>query len=135
MGIYNLPKKERDAYNNNEIDFKAFYEKTIAQKTKRLTKTLIPQNDESLLLYVSRLRANLDELEEQSNNEHMYGPKGPWYVHKRAQNCFICDYNTMIHQQLDILIDILHLLPKPTSRLAFASTKEGSQRLVTISKA
>ncbi len=129
MGIYNLPKEEQDRYNNEEIDYKAFYQKSISQKVKRQNKIIAPLNDESLLLYVSRLRANLDQLDEQATQEHLYGPKGPWYVHKRAQNCFICDYSTMCNQELDIFLDILKLLPKQVKRLAFASTKEGSQRL------
>ncbi len=129
-GFYNLPSDEQDRYNQTDIDYKAFYENNIKQKIKRVTKTLAPNETESLLLYVSRLRANLDQLDEQSTQEHMYGPKGPWYVHKRAQNCFICDYSTMINQQMDILMDLLKFLPKKLqSRLSFASTKEGSQRL------
>jgi len=129
-GFYNLPTGEQDRYNNEEIDYKAFYENNIKQKVKRVTKTLAPTDSESLLLYISRLRANLDQLDEQSQQEHMYGPKGPWYVHKRAQNCFICDYSTMLNQQMDILMDIQKLLPKKLlTRLSFASTKEGSQRL------
>ncbi len=128
--FYNLPTAEQDRYSNEEIDYKAFYEKSIKQKLKRVTKTLAPANDESLLLYLTRLRANLEELDEQSNSEHMYGPRGPWYVHKRAQNCFICDYSTMTNQQLDILVDLTTLLPKKIlTHLTFASTKEGSQRL------
>ncbi len=128
MGIYNLPKEEQDKYNNEEIDYKAFYQKTVAQKTKRITKTLAPQDDESLLLYCHRLRANLEELDQQAVNEHMYGPKGPWYVHKRAQNCFICDYSNMINQQMDILFQLTSLSPR-LSKATFARTKEGSQRL------
>ncbi len=130
MGIYNLPKEEQDRYNNESIDYKAYYEKSIATKLKRTNKIIAPQSDESLLLYVSRLRANLDQLDEQSANEHMYGPKGPWYVHKRAQNCFICDYSTMNNQIINMLIDLGNLIPKKTiSRLSFGTTKEGSQRL------
>jgi len=129
-GFYNLPTAEQDRYSNEEIDYKSFYEKSIKQKLKRVTKTLSPSDGESLLLYLTRLRANLDELDEQSNSEHMYGPRGPWYVHKRAQNCFICDYSTMTNQQLDTLVDLTQLLPKKLlTRLTFASTKEGSQRL------
>ncbi len=129
-GFYNLPSEEQDRYNNEEIDYKAFYQNSIKAKIKRVTKTLAPTTSESLLLYVSRLRANLDQLDEQSHQEHMYGPKGPWYVHKRAQNCFICDYSTMLNQQMDILMDLQQLIPKKLfQRLSFASTKEGSQRL------
>ncbi len=130
MGIYNLPKDEQDRYNNDQIDFKAFWEKAQQQKTKRTNKIIAPTTTESLLLYVSRLRVNLEELDTQSTNEHMYGVRGAWYVHKRSQNCFICDYSTMTNQQLDILFDIIKLLPpKLIKRLTFASTKEGSQRL------
>ncbi len=129
-GFYNLPSEEQDRYNTENIDYKAFYENNIKQKVKRVTKTLSPSTSESLLLYITRLRANLDQLDEQSQQEHMYGPKGPWYVHKRAQNCFICDYSTMINQQMDILMDLQKFLPKKLlNRLSFASTKEGSQRL------
>ncbi len=129
-GFYNLPSDEQDRYNTENIDYKAFYENNIKQKVKRVTKTLAPTTSESLLLYVSRLRANLDQLDEQAQQEHMYGPKGPWYVHKRAQNCFICDYSTMLNQQMDILMDLIKFLPKKLNqRLSFASTKEGSQRL------
>ncbi len=129
-GFYNLPSDEQERYNQTDIDYKAFYENNIKQKVKRVTKTLAPSTTESLSLYVTRLRANLDQLDEQSTQEHMYGPKGPWYVHKRAQNCFICDYSTMLNQQMDILMDLLKFLPKKLqSRLSFASTKEGSQRL------
>ncbi len=129
-GFYNLPSDEQDRYNTTDIDYKAFYENNIKQKVKRVTKTLAPTTSESLLLYVSRLRANLDQLDEQAQQEHMYGPKGPWYVHKRAQNCFICDYSTMLNQQMDILMDLIKFLPKKLNqRLSFASTKEGSQRL------
>ncbi len=129
-GFYNLPSEEQDRYNNKDIDYKAYYENNIKQKIKRVTKTLAPTSTESLSLYVTRLRANLDQLDEQSHQEHMLGPKGPWYVHKRAQNCFICDYSTMLNQQMDILMDLLNLLPKKLlPRLSFASTKEGSQRL------
>ncbi len=134
MGIYNLPKEEQEKYSNDEIDYKAYYQKSVAQKTRRVTKTISPINDESLLLYLTRLRANLEALDEQSDNEHMYGPRGPWYVHKRAQNCFICDYRNMCNQQIDILIDLTAALPqKLLKRLAFASTKEGSQRLTLTS--
>ncbi len=130
MGFYNLPTEEQDRYNQTDIDYKAFYEKTIKQKIKRVTKTLAPVYDESISMYIDRLSLNLQQLDEQSTQEHMYGARGAWYVHKRAQNCFICDYSTMINQQMDILQDLLLLLPKKTiSRLAFASTKEGSQRL------
>jgi len=129
-GFYNLPSDEQDRYNQTDIDYKAFYENNIKQKVKRVTKTLAPTTSESLSLYITRLRANLDQLDEQSQQEHMYGPKGPWYVHKRAQNCFICDYSTMLNQQMDILMDLEKFLPKKLSqRLSFASTKEGSQRL------
>ncbi len=129
-GFYNIPKEEQDRYNNDTIDYKAFYEKTQKTQTKRVTKTLAPTTSESLLLYITRLRANLEELDAQAENEHIYGARGAWYVHKRAQNCFICDYSTMINQQMDILIDLQKFLPKKLSqRLAFASTKEGSQRL------
>ncbi len=133
MGIYNLPKEEQDRYNNQDIDYKAYYEKSIATKLKRTNKIIAPNATESLLLYITRLRSNLDQLDEQSTNEHMYGPKGPWYVHKRSQNCFICDYSTMNNQMLDIFIELGSLLPKKLlQRLAFASTKEGSQRLALL---
>ncbi len=129
-GIYNLPSEEQDRYNRDDIDYKAFYEKAISQKVKRTNKILSPVTDESLLLYITRLRANLDELDEQANQEHMYGPKGPWYVHKRAQNCFICDYSTMNNQHMEIILSVIQLLPaKLIKRLSFAPTKEGSQRL------
>jgi len=132
-GFYNLPSEEQDRYNSKDIDYKAFYENTIKQKIHRVTKTLSPNSGESLLLYITRLRANLDQLDEQSSQEHMYGPKGPWYVHKRAQNCFICDYSTMINQQMDILMDLQKFLPKKLlTRLSFGSTKEGSQRLALL---
>ncbi len=132
MGIYNLPKEEQDKY-NQDIDYKAFYEKTISQKVKRLTKTIAPQNGESLLLYISRAKSNLQALDEQQNQEHMYGPRGPWHVHKRAQNCFICDLSTNANQMLLILMEIIELFPN-TSKTSFGM-KEGSQRLVKKSKA
>ncbi len=131
-GYYNLPKEEQDKYNveMTHEDLQSFYQKTIKAKIKRTNKILAPILDESLLLYITRLRVNLGELDEQANQEHLYGPKGPWYVHKRAQNCFICDYSTMNNQTIDILMDLTQLLPKKLlSRLAFASLKEGSHRL------
>ncbi len=127
MGIYNLPKEEQDRYNNQEIDYQAFYEKTIKQKLKRDNKLITALDGESLQSYVQRLKVILTQLDEQATQEHMYGPKGPWWVHKRAQNCFICDYSTMMNQITDILIDLLKL-PK-LAKISFASTKEGSQRL------
>ncbi len=132
-GYYNLPKEEQDKYNveMSHEDLQSFYQKTIKAKIKRTNKILAPLLDESLLLYITRLRVNLGELDEQSNQEHLYGPKGPWYVHKRAQNCFICDYSTMNNQIIDILMTLTQLLPKKLlSRLAFASLKEGSHTLV-----
>ncbi len=132
MGIYNLPKEEQDKY-NQDIDYKAFYEKTISQKVKRLTKTIAPQDGESLLLYVSRAKTNLLQLDEQQNQEHMYGPRGPWHVHKRSQNCFICDLSTNANQMLLILMEVLAMIPH-TAKLTFV-TKEGSQRLTKQSKA
>ncbi len=133
MGIYNLPKAEQDRYNNDQIDYKAFWEKTQSQKLKRTNKIIMPTLTETLNLYVTRFKNNLDELDSQATQEHMYGPRGPWHVHKRAQNCFICDYSTMIHQLFDIIIDLQVLLPpKLVKRLAFASTKEGSQRLALL---
>ncbi len=127
MGIYNLPKEEQDRYNNQDIDYQAFYEKTIKQKLKRDNKLITALDKESITSYLQRLKVILNQLDEQATQEHMYGPKGPWWVHKRAQNCFICDYSTMLNQVTDILID-LNKLPK-IAKLTFASTKEGSQRL------
>ncbi len=127
MGIYNLPKEEQDRYNNQDIDYQAFYEKTIKQKLKRDNKLITALDKESITSYLQRLKVILNQLDEQATQEHMYGPKGPWWVHKRAQNCFICDYSTMLNQVTDILID-LNTLPK-IAKLTFASTKEGSQRL------
>ncbi len=126
-GFYNLPTEEQDRYNNEEIDYKAFYQNTIKQKIKRDNKLIHALDKESITSYLERYIIMLKALDEQSTQEHMYGPRGPWYVHKRAQNCFICDYSTMINQLTDILIDITKI-PK-IAKLAFASTKEGSQRL------
>ncbi len=132
-GIYNLPSEEQDRYNSDNIDYKAFYETSIKQKIKRTNKVLSPTDGESLLLYITRLRVNLGELDEQTTQEHLYGPKGPWYVHKRAQNCFICDASTMMNQQLNILMELGQLIPKKLfQRLSFAKTKEGSQRLTLL---
>ncbi len=78
---------------------------------------------------MQRFTDNLKELDEQSTAEHMYGPRGPWHVHKRAQNCFICDYSTMINQITEIMIQLIPL--KSNARLTFETTKEGSQRLNT----
>ncbi len=130
-GYFNLPKEEQDKYNveMSQEDLRAFYQKTIQQKVKRDNKLIHPLNTERLDQYLEKFNVMLKQLDEQAQQEHMYGPKGPWYVHKRAQNCFICDYSTMINQLLDILIDVCKI-PK-ISRLAFASTKEGSQRLNT----
>jgi len=108
-------------------ELRAFYEKTVAQKVKRDNKLIHPLPDEKLKQYIQRLTLLIEQLDEQAHQEHMYGPKGPWHVHKRAQNCFICDYSTMINQILNVLIDI-HKIPK-VSNLTFVSTKEGSQRL------
>ncbi len=127
MGFYNLPTEEQDRYNQTDIDYKAFYEKTIKQKIKRQNLLIHALDKEALPAYLERFLIMLKQLDEQATQEHLYGPKGPWYVHKRAQNCFICDYSTMINQLADILIDLTKL-PK-IQRLAFASTKEGSQRL------
>ncbi len=126
-GFYNLPTEEQDRYNQDNIDYKAFYQQTIKQKIKRDNKLIHALDKESITSYLERFIIMLKALDEQAQQEHMYGPRGPWYVHKRAQNCFICDYSTMINQLADILIDITKL-PK-ISKLAFASTKEGSQRL------
>ncbi len=126
MGIYNLPKEEQDRY-NSEVDYKTYYEKSIKQKIKRDNKLLHPLEGETYKSYLQRLQILLTQLDEQSHQEHMYGPKGPWWVHKRAQNCFICDYSTMFNQILDVMID-LDCIPK-ISRLTFVTMKEGSQRL------
>jgi len=126
-GFYNLPTEEQDRYNQDDIDYKAFYEKTIKQKIKRDNKLIHALDKESITSYLQRYTVMLKQLDEQATQEHLYGPKGPWYVHKRAQNCFICDYSTMINQLTDILIDLCKI-PK-IAKLAFASTKEGSQRL------
>ncbi len=128
-GYYNLPKEEQDKYNveMSQEDLRAFYQKTIQQKVKRDNKLIHALPKELLESYIERLTVVLKQLDEQAQQEHMFGPKGPWYVHKRAQNCFICDYSTMMNQILDVCIDIIKI-PK-IARLAFASTKEGSQRL------
>ncbi len=130
-GHYNLPKEEQDLYNHelSKEELQDFYYKTIKQKVKRDTKVIHANERESLDSYVERLIVMLKQLDEQSTQEHLYGPKGPWYVHKRAANCFICDYSTMLNQTVDVLIDLIKI-PK-NQRLAFASTKEGSQRLNT----
>jgi len=128
-GYYNLPKEEQDKYNVEltQEELRTFWEKSQHQKLKRDNKLIHALPEESLQSYVQRLTVMLKQLDEQAVQEHIYGVKGAWYVHKRAQNCFICDYSTMINQITDILID-LSKIPK-NSRLAFASTKEGSQRL------
>ncbi len=127
MGFYNLPSEEQDRYNSESIDYKAFYQSTIKQKLKRDNKLIHALDKESITSYQERFIIMLKQLDEQSQQEHMYGPRGPWYVHKRAQNCFICDYSTMINQLADILIDLTKL--KSVSKLSFGITKEGSQRL------
>ncbi len=131
-GYYNLPKEEQDKYNveMSQEDLRAFYEKTVHQKLKRENKLIHPLVNEQFTQFLERLTVMLKQLDEQAQQEHMYGPRGPWHVHKRAQNCFICDYSTMINQLVDILID-LSKLPRIKS-LAFASTKEGPPRLKTI---
>ncbi len=111
----------------SQEELRSFYQKTIQAKTKRDNKLIHALPKELLESYIQRLVVVLKQLDEQAQQEHMYGPKGPWYVHKRAQNCFICDYSTMMNQVLDVLVDIIKI-PK-VSRLAFASTKEGTQRL------
>ncbi len=129
MGYYNLPKEEQDKYNSelSKEELQDFYYKTVKAKQKRDTAVIHPLLNEQFTQFLERLIGMLKQLDEQSTQEHLYGPKGPWYVHKRAANCFICDYSTMLNQLVDILID-LSKIPK-VSRLAFASTKEGSQRL------
>jgi len=129
MGYYNLPKEEQDKYNQEltKEELQDFYYKTVKAKQKRDTAVIHPQVNEQFSQFLERLIVMLKQLDEQSTQEHLYGPKGPWYVHKRAANCFICDYSTMLNQVTDILID-LGTIPK-IKRLAFASTKEGSQRL------
>ncbi len=134
VGHYNLPKEEQDRYNVDltQEELQAFYQKTIKQKIKRDNKLIHALPQESLDSYIQRLVVVLQQLDEQAQQEHMYGPKGPWYVHKRAQNCFICDYSTMMNQVVDILVDIIKI-PK-VSRLSFGIAKEGSQRLIITPK-
>ncbi len=131
-GFYNLPSEERDKYNVelSQDELRDFYQKTIKAKAKRDTKLIHALPGESLQSLVQRLIVMLKQLDEQAQQEHMYGPKGPWYVHKRAQNCFICDYSTMMNQLVDILVDLVKL-PK-VSKLTFVETKEGPPRLKTI---
>ncbi len=137
-GFYNLPVEEQDKYNVTltQEELREFYIKTQKTKIKRDNKLIHALDKESITSYLQRLKVILEALDEQSQQEHMYGVKGAWYVHKRAQNCFICDYSTMMNQVLDVLFDIERILPvKLLKSLTFGQMKEGSQLRLTNSKA
>jgi len=133
-GFYNLPVEEQDKYNvkMTHEELIQFYQKTVQQKIKRDNKVTAPTDGENFTSYLKRLQVMLTALDEQAVQEHMYGVKGPWYVHKRPSNCFICDYSTMVNQMLNILHDLAKI--KSISSLSFGM-KEGSHVRLSNSKA
>ncbi len=135
MGFYNLPKDQQDQYNTEPTHEQLMESWQKAQKVtyKRDNKMISLIDDESLKGYIQRATNNDKALEEQAVQEHMYGIRGAWYVHKRSANCFICDLITCNNQKLDILTDLLKYLPKQLlSTLTFATNAESQlSRLVT----
>jgi len=115
----------KDQYNTEPTpeELREAWEAQRYQKTQRVTKLIAPLSSETLQIYVERLEQTMIELEEQAIREHMYGKKGAWYVHKRPQNCFICDLITMDNQMLNILRDVITLSPKQLAKHTFNHEK------------
>lgn len=109
MGYYNLPKEEQDKYNiePTQEELRDAWEKSRATKINRSNKMIAPLPGEDLVSFVKRMDVNDTALEEQATQEHMFGVRGAWYVHKRPQNCFICDLITANNQKAVIINDLL----------------------------
>ncbi len=130
MGLYNLPQDEQDRYNKEptQEELRETWEKHRQEKVNRSNKIISPISQETLTSFAQRLDVIDQQLQEQAIQEHMYGPKGPWYVHKRSANCFICDLITNNEAKSVIINDILKLLPK-SSTLRFRESTNGTSRL------
>jgi len=113
-----------DQYNQDptQEELREAWEAQRYQKTQRVTKLISPLPSETLQIYIERLTETMSQLEDQAKLEHMYGKKGAWYVHKRPQNCFICDLITMDNQMMNILIDIIKI-NKPLAKHTFNHEK------------
>ncbi len=130
MGYYNLPKEQQDQYNQEptQEELRASWEKTKKAKIKITNKLIHALSQETLSSFAQRMDVVDEQLTEQAIQEHMYGPKGPWYVHKRSANCFICDLITNNEQKSQIIHDLTKLLPK-SSTLRFRESPTGTNRL------
>ncbi len=85
---------------------------------------MIPYPGESVDIYLSRLIDLVQKYEDQVMEEHVYAPKkGPWYLHKRPQNCWACDSIAMFHQMVDIIADMCNI--NKAKKLKF----DGNKRL------
>ncbi len=135
MGCYNLPKDQQDQYNTEPTaeQMREAWEKAQKSTYRRDNKMVNLLVDESLKGFLQRATNNDHALEDQAVQEHMYGIRGAWYVHKRSANCFICDLITCNSQKLTILNDLVEkYIPKNIlSTLTFALSEEShSIRLV-----
>ncbi len=139
MGFYNIPKEERDQYNIDptQEQLREAWEAKRKERVNRSNKMIFPYPKETLTSFVQRLNIIDEQLKEQAIQEHMYGVRGAWYVHKRAQNCFICDLITNNDQKSNMLNKLLsktngkltfdskgHLESHSTKRLRNSTTKE-----------
>ncbi len=129
MGFYNLPKDQQDNYNQEptQEELREQWEKSRKEKINRSNKMLLPLSQEDMKSFLQRVVINDQQLEEQAVQEHMFGIRGAWYVHKRPQNCFICDLITSNAQKQHIISDILHLTPS-VRKLRFNESEKGNTR-------
>ncbi len=117
-GFYNLPKEEQDQYNKDptQEELRATWEAKRKERVNRSNKMISPYPKETLKSFSQRLDIIDGQLHEQAIQEHMYGVRGAWYVHKRTQNCFICDLITNNTQKSKIITSLLQSSKKLTQK-------------------
>ncbi len=103
------------------------------QKTKRDNKLVQAIIAEKYSSYLQRKKIVAEQLIDQAIQEHMYGVRGAWYVHKRAQNCFICDLITMVEQDLTIGFQIIQY-SKKIGDLTFGQNEQSQGLTLTKGK-
>lgn len=131
-GFYNLPQEDQDKYNRDptQEELRDTWEKSRAQKVNRSNKMISPLSQETLTSFAKRMDVNDKLLEEQATQEHMFGVRGAWYVHKRPQNCFICDLITANTQKAVIIQDLLK--SKPNRKKAFGSEESQHSSILRL---
>lgn len=90
---------------------------------QRQSSTFIPYEHETLGTYIIRLERASEELNEISNQAHIYG-KRMWYTHKTPSQCWICEHNNIVSYAIELFQQILDLQPSHKS-LTFEQTKFG----------